>query len=181
MKHFLLISILWVTTYVAKAQSGWIKVDLGSGLFISFPGNPEYKFSADAKTGNYKQKTENCFLLAIVQYNIIPSNTYSQFLGYPKRVQDSLINILLDNAAKGNLTMAGQLGNKVEKIQIGNFSGRQFRTNTINPATGQSTPDFIKIIYHSNKLFTIQCKYLENNTEGKSEMSIFLNSIVTTD
>jgi hypothetical protein len=173
MGKYIIIGCLLFRSLSTFSQTDWIKKDLGSKVQVKFPNTPTYKLNG--KAGTYTAKTKNNLFIVIVQYDVIPN--YSDFLKFSDSQKAKMIDIFLDNAVKGMLTYSGNDNVPFNSIQIGNYKGRETSYNAINPATGENTKYFCKLISAFNKVFTFQCMYLGEDIDCENEKNIFLNSI----
>lgn len=174
MKRHLLSITICLLNLTGFAQDNWVVKDLGSGISVRFPNVPTYKLKGNA--GVYTSGTSNCLCMAVVQYDALPN--YSDFLKLPQKKQDELIEIFLDNAINGALKQSGNQGEPFTIIKIGSHSGRETVCNGINPANGEQTKKFTKILYAFDKLYFFQCMYLKDDVTSLIEKNKYLKSIV---
>ncbi len=169
----ILFSLLFLISS-ALAQNAWIKKEVGNGIFVNFPNDPKYSTTTEAST--YVAKSENCLFMVLIQRNVIPN--YPAFIQLEKSEQEKIINTLLDNVVKEKLAYTNNSTTSASNIKIGNYIGRELSYNAINPATGERGNRFCKLILITDKLYSFECWYLNDNSSNDSEKNLFLNSLI---
>lgn len=159
----------------ALSQNDWVTKDLGSGISVKFPSDPVYKLTD--KTGGYTSKTTKNLFIALVQYDALPH--YTEFLKLPDEQKERLINIFLDNTVKGIVMVDGVDNVPSIALKLGNFPGRQFECDGINPVTGNSTKKFYKLFLVFNKAYVFQCMCSATANDCIKEKNNYLNSITS--
>ena len=167
---------LLLIVFSIQAQT-WQQKNVGNNVFVSFPSEVKYemKSSNGKNVGQYATKTNNCLFMVLVLYDMIPD--YPNFVNLTKSDKYNLITILLDNFCKGKL-MYSNSHSEVVKTTINNYQARQLSYTATNPATGELGKRFSKSFVVANKLFAVECWYLNDNQNSRNEKLKFYNSIV---
>ncbi|MGY0393338.1 hypothetical protein ACW5R3_12370 [Bizionia sp. KMM 8389] len=154
------------------------KKEIDNGIFITFPVTPEYK--ANQKATSYIGKTENCFFITMILRNQIPN--YVQYVkakkNWTKEETKKVESSFLNNAVKGKLDYTGNKG-LVKDIKVGEFNGRMIEYSAVNPATGERGKRYSVLLLVRDKMISIECWLLKDNSTALDEKEKFINSIKT--
>jgi hypothetical protein len=153
----------------------WTEVEIGNNVFVKFPHTPEY--NVDNGTGAYISKTENCVFVALIQYNVIPPDTYNLIIKQSSEDQKYVINKFLDGTIKGQLYMADKSVPAAKNINLGIFLGREVSYSEINPVTRENNVKYSRVYFILNKVYTFNCYLVNKSQNAKNEKDAFFSSV----